>query len=137
MNDPRKTARRWLDTAREDLAFARHAARHEFHPQACFHAHQAAEKAVKAMHYAQGARSVLGHGIRHLIERLGISGLERLLPFARDLDLYYIPARYPNGLDSGIPSEAFGATQSTQAVAIATEIFRASEELIGKQEDRA
>jgi hypothetical protein len=34
----------------------------------------------------------------------------------RELDLFYIPTRYPNGLDSGTPGEAFSASQSRRAI---------------------
>ena len=122
MNDPARTARRWLDTAREDLEYAHHAADAGFHAPACFNAHQAAEKALKALHYARGARAIHGHGIRRLIELLEDRTLERLVPGARELDLLYVPTRYPNGLDDGTPGDAFSAAQSTRALESAGEI---------------
>ena len=133
MRAPERTARRWLETAREDLEFARYAAVADYHAQACFHAHQAAEMAIKAIHYAQGARLVLGHGIRHLVEKLHAPNLEAVLPAARELDLYYVPTRYPNGLDDGTPSEAFGAGQSTKALGLAQEIVSTASTMIGQQ----
>jgi HEPN domain-containing protein len=118
-------AARWLVASKDDLDFARLAAANGFHAQACFHAQQAAEKAIKALHFAHGARSVIGHSIRKLIESLEprIAALDRCLDGARELDLFYIPARYPNGLDSGTPKEAFGASQSSRALAHATSII--------------
>ena len=126
MSNPVRIARRWLDTARHDLAFARHAAEAGFHAPACFHAHQAAEKAMKALHYARGARAVYGHGIRQLIERLDNSGFGHLLSGARELDLFYLPTRYPSGLDDGTPEEAFSSEQSSRALAFADEIVAAA-----------
>lgn len=126
MNDPARTARRWLDTARQDLAFAHHAADAGFHAPACFHAHQAAEKAMKALHYARGARAVYGHGIRQLIARLDERDLAHLLPGARELDLLYLPTRYPNGLDDGTPGDAFSSEQSSRALGFADEIVAAA-----------
>ena len=125
-----RTSRRWLDTARKDLDYARLAAAAGFHAHACFNAHQAAEKAVKAIHYASGARMVLGHGIRQLIERLNIPSVGVLLPAARQLDLYYVPTRYPNGLDDGTPDEAFCADQSSQALEFASDIVAAANGII-------
>ena len=130
MNSPYVTARRWLDTANEDLAVARHTAASDFHAHACFFAHQVAEKAVKALHYARGARSVLGHGVRHLMERLDPPALVELLPEARELDLFYIPTRYPSGLDDGTPGEAFSAEQSSRAIDFAESIVTATAALI-------
>lgn len=126
MSASKETARRRLDTARRDLAYARHAAGAGFHAPACFFAHQAAEKAIKAIHYGRGARLVLGHGIRLLIERLKMPRLEASLPAARELDLYYVPTRYPNGLDDGTPHDAFAVDQSSRAIGHAEDIVGAA-----------
>ena len=85
---------------------------------------QAAEKAVKAVHYARGARAVLGHSVRNLIEHLdpGIPELDELLDDARELDLYYIPTRYPNGLEAWTPAAGFGARQAARAIGGASAI---------------
>ncbi len=118
MRDPKAEARRWLAAAREELAWARHAAAGGFHAPACFHAQQGAEKAVKAVHYLRGARVVIGHNVRALIESLKprVSTLDALVDAGRELDLFYIPTRYPNGLDSGTPGEAFSTSQSDRAI---------------------
>jgi HEPN domain-containing protein len=127
MSDPAAEAERWLEAAREDLAYAAHAASGGHHAPACFHAQQAAEKAVKALHYARGARAVLGHNVRALIEQLEPREprLSALLDAARELDLFYVPARYPNGLDRGTPGQAFGSTQSQRARDLAAAIVEA------------
>ena len=132
-----RTSHRWLDTARKDLDYARLAADAGYHAHACFNAHQAAEKAVKAIHYASGARMVLGHSIRQLIERLNTPSLGVLLSAARQLDLYYVPTRYPNGLDAGTPDEAFSADQSSRALDLARDIVAAATGIIvGPTHDR-
>ncbi|MYD85875.1 MAG: HEPN domain-containing protein [Acidobacteria bacterium] len=69
MWDARAEADRWCRQAANDLAFARVAARERFYAQACFVAQQAAEKAVKAIAYALGERTVLGHSLVTLISR--------------------------------------------------------------------
>ncbi len=120
--------RRWLDTAEEDLDFARFSAEGGFFHQACFCAQQAAEKAVKAVHYARGARSVLGHSVRGLIKRLGTgaSGMAEVLDEAGELDLFYVPTRYPNGLEEGTPAEAFSKSQAARAITAAAKVIRAA-----------
>lgn len=125
----RDEAARWLTAAREDLAFAEYAAAGDFHPQACFHSQQAAEKAVKAMHFARGARAVLGHNVRSLMQRLDPMPRELAVQLdgARELDLFYVPTRYPNGLDEGSPGEAFSAVQSQRALGIAQAIVEGVE----------
>lgn len=116
--------RRWLDAAVDDLRHARHSEEGGFHAHACFSSQQAAEKAVKAIHYARGARAVMGHSVRNLIERLDprIPELDALLDDARELDLAYIPARYPNGLEAWTPGTGFGARQAASAIAGASAI---------------
>ena len=65
---------------------------------------------------------VLGHRIRQLIERLDIPGLGELLSAARQLDLYYVPTRYPTGLDDGTPDDAFSSDQSSTTLGLAHDI---------------
>ena len=117
-------ARRWLDAAVDDLRHGRYAEEGGFHAHACFSAQQAVEKAVKAVHYARGARAVLGHSVRNLIERLDprVPALDDLLDDARELDLHYVPTRYPNGLEAWTPTAGFGARQSATALAGASAI---------------
>ena len=124
------TSRRWLDTARKDLDYARFAADAGFHAHSCFNAHQGAEKAVKAIHYAKGARVVLGRGIRQLIENLDTPSLAALLSAARQLDLYYVPSRYPIGPSDGTPEEAFSSDQSSGALGLANDIATAAGQII-------
>ena len=128
MNEASLQAERWLASAEEDLAYARHAAAAGFHAPACFHSQQAAEKAVKAVHYATGARVVIGHNVRTLIEKVepASTGLAALLDDARELDVFYLPTRYPNGLESGTPGDAFGESQSRRALAAAARIVVAA-----------
>jgi HEPN domain-containing protein len=133
MRQSRAEADRWLRSGREDLACARHAASGGFHAPACFHAQQAAEKAIKAVHYARGARAVIGHNVRTLIETLQprVRELDALLDAARELDLLYLPTRYPNGLDSGTPGEAFSETQSRAALAHGSQLVETAERVLG------
>jgi HEPN domain-containing protein len=131
MHDARVEAERWLAAAEEDLSYARHAAAGGYHAPACFFAQQAAEKAVKVAHYLRGARAVIGHNVRALIESLDPrdAPFDALLDAARELDLFYIPTRYPNGLERGTPGQAFAKAQSERALALAqrfTETARAA-----------
>lgn len=121
-------AARWLDAAVDDLRHARYAEEGGFHAHACFSAQQAAEKAVKAVHFARGARAVLGNSVRNLIERLDprVPSLDELLDDARELDLHYIPTRYPNGLEAWTPATGFGPRQAASAIAGASAILTAA-----------
>ena len=101
----------WLDQALRDLDHATGSQAAGHHEWACFAAHQAAEKAVKALHLSRG-QQVIGHVIRELIEHLpgSVSVPSGLPDRARTLDAYYIPARYPNGHPSGAPKDPWGST---------------------------
>jgi len=59
MRQSRAEAERWLRQAENDFAFAELGAREGFFAQACFVCQQAAEKALKALHYLRGERLVL------------------------------------------------------------------------------
>ena len=118
MKPARSEAERWLRQAESDLAFAELGAREGFPAQACFTSQQAAEKALKAVLYLAGARFVPGHSLVELLERARVDAesLLELRDSARQLDQYYIPTRYPNGLPGGVPAEVFSDEQAEDAV---------------------
>lgn len=124
MWDSRAEADRWLKPAQNDLEFARLGLREGFFAQVCFLAQQSAEKAVKAIGYLLGERTVLGHSVVVLVDRYAerVPDLADLRDEAGVLDQYYIPTRYPNGLPGGFPFMAFSEEQAANALA-ATERF--------------
>lgn len=133
MHDARIEAERWLAAGREDLEYARYAADGGHHAPACFFAQQAAEKAIKAVHYLNGARAVIGHNLRALIEQLEPreATLDSLIDGARELDLFYVATRYPNGLDAGTPGQAFAEPQSERALDLSIRFVDAVTGLLG------
>ncbi|HEC35118.1 MAG TPA: HEPN domain-containing protein [Anaerolineae bacterium] len=133
MKDPRAEAERWFRQAVYDLQVARHAEHGRFHFAACFHAQQAAEKALKARRYAQGERIVLGHSVLRLAEEC--AGVDpRFKDVARKcgrLDLFYIPARYPNGLPGGIPADVYTEAEAELALRLAQQVLDLVAEVLG------
>ena len=116
-------SRDWLRQSLRDLEQAEDsmdAGRHEW---ACFAAHQAAEKAVKALHLRH-RQEAYGHVIARLLRQLPreVSVPGRLVEEGRVLDNYYIPSRYPNGHPEGAPFEHYGPLQSEKAVDYARQI---------------
>ena len=101
------------------MAFARLGSREGFFAQTCFVAQQAAEKALKALCYLRGERVVIGHSIVALLDQLTADhpALAPLREVAQQLDQYYIPTRYPNGLPDGVPADVFTRAQADGAVA--------------------
>ncbi len=91
---------------------------------ACFAAHQAAAKAVKAC-FQRLHGEVWGHTVSLMLAKfprdLPVPG--SLLDRAKTLDKHYIPARYPNGFDAGAPTDLYTAQEAETAIAIAGEII--------------
>ncbi len=114
----------WLSQAIRDLEQAEASRAEGRHEWACFAAHQAAEKAVKALHLHLGQES-WGHVIVRLLRDLPGQVLlpEDLLEMARVLDNFYIPTRYPNGHPEGAPFEHYGRLQSEEAIKYARSII--------------
>jgi HEPN domain-containing protein len=108
----------WFRQAKADLRHARNALEDGDYEWSCFAAHQAAEKAIKAVFLKQGM-DAWGHTLTVLIGNLPKSVLqptEALVNYARILDKYYIPTRYPNGFDSGAPTDFYTADEAGSAV---------------------
>jgi HEPN domain-containing protein len=123
----RAEARRWLAQAQDDLAFARVGLREGFFAQVCFLSQQSGEKALKALRYLRGDRRVLGHSLVALVDTLADEiDVRRLRPIAADLDLHYVPARYPNGLPDLAPFQAYTREQAERALAEAEELLSAA-----------
>lgn len=116
-DDPVERSRDWFRQAERDLAHARRARRDADHEWACFAAQQAAEKAVKALYQILGGEG-RGHAVTKLLEGLTIK-LEvpaSMLDAARHLDRLYIPTRYPNGFEEGIPGDYYDGSEADRAI---------------------
>ncbi len=99
----------------------------------CFYAHQAAEKAAKALLYSVN-EAPWGHSVRLLLERFFARKREKydenLLSLARELDRHYIPSRYPNAHPEGTPHEAYDVNASKGALNAATKIVDLAKEVL-------
>ena len=107
----------WYAQAERDLGLARHARDSAHHEWACFASQQAAEKAFKAVILAHGGEP-WGHAVLALVQALpaGIEAPEALAETARALDKLYIPTRYPNGFDQGMPGDYFTEKDARDAI---------------------
>jgi HEPN domain-containing protein len=134
---PRREADRWLRQAGHDLEAGRFLAAGGHHAAACFLAEQAAEKAVSAFLYACGAERVWGNALADLCEDALTfdPAFEMLKPVASLLDKHYLGARYPSALPGGVPAEAYDATDSERALAIAGEVIAFTKERIAARPD--
>jgi HEPN domain-containing protein len=123
--DVRSEGHRWLAQAENDLAFAALASREGFFAQACFNSQQAADKALKAFLYAQGADHVLGPSVAELAAECAKLDTEfvALRSQAAPLDRFYLTTRYPNSLPGGIPAEAFVLADAERALTMARAVI--------------
>jgi HEPN domain-containing protein len=112
----------WLNQAQNDLAWAKHSQSGGFHAQTCFIAQQASEKALKAYCLFRGFDTIRTHSLYQIVKALGENGL--LEKHARELDLFYISARYPDAFPAGAPFEIITGDQAERALAAAADILR-------------
>ncbi|MEM2122170.1 MAG: HEPN domain-containing protein [Candidatus Bathyarchaeia archaeon] len=115
----------WLSEAVEDLSIAKILLRDGKYAASCFHSQQAAEKASKALLLLYG-RFEPGHSVSELLlaaQKSGINVADEHIQYARILDRYYIPTRYPNAFERGAPHEYFLKRDAEEAIRLAEEII--------------
>lgn len=117
-------AQDWYRQALRDLEQARDSQQADRHEWACFAAHQAAEKAVKALHLSLGQEG-WGHVVARLLSELPdtLRVPDGMVDKGRVLDNFYIPTRYANGHPEGAPFEHYSLLQSQEAIRYASEII--------------
>ena len=108
----------WLRHARSDLALARSRASEEVLLESlCFHAQQAAEKAIKAMLVGHGAQVPRTHSLRMLVDQLAqLMPVPDAVEACVELTAYGVAARYPGDEEPVEPAEY------EQAVALAAQV---------------
>ena len=141
MTGKRKSeAKRWFQQAFYDLQAARWNIQGRFYDTACFLAQQAGEKALKSLLYYEGARrtALLTHSLVEMIREgeKKVKALSRLLDQARELDLHYIPSRYPNGIPSGYPHQFYGKKVAQEAVTASEKIFSSVRNFYQSQKEK-
>ena len=125
MKKPLETARRWLAQAEHSLLAIRALLESGLWADACFHADQTAQLALKAYLYGRGRRFVNVHSVRELASQSSLEEAEfsPFVDYGRVLDRYYLATRYPDVLPApAIPFESFTEQESRQAQGYAIEI---------------
>lgn len=106
----------WLRQAERDLEHSRRSIEAADFEWACFAAHQAAEKAVKAVYQKLGAEA-RGHSITALLVELpGKRKPSTLLDASKELDRHYIGTRYPDFHSVGAPGDYYTRKDAERAV---------------------
>lgn len=127
-------SRDWWVQAQADLRHARRALDDAAYEWACFAAHQAAEKALKAV-FERSQQRAWGHTLTLLLRALGDESDVQIPPDlverAKVLDKHYIPTRYPNGLEQGAPAEFYTRREAEDAIRDSEAILRFCNSLLG------
>lgn len=107
----------WFEQGERDLGKARLDMEHGYCEWACFTAQQAAEKVVKSLAIKLGY-SMWGHSITEILKILAtdLQIPAQISEAGQTLDIFYIPARYPNGFPQGKPADYFNAAKAEEAI---------------------
>ena len=125
-------AGRWFSQAREDFATAEILFESGRHYMVCFLSQQIAEKVLKAYLYSRGRDLVYGHSVTKLCEACADydGRFDALKKEIKNLDQYYIEARYPNGLPESVPAEFFDENDAKGALDMARRAMEVVEEAV-------
>lgn len=122
----------WFRQAESDLRHARNARDDSDYDWSAFAAHQAAEKAVKAV-FQRKNRDAWGHMLSPMLGYLAqeIPVPLALLDRAKALDKHYIPTRYPNGFERRAPTDFYTRDEADRAIGDAEAILEFCRDQIG------
>jgi HEPN domain-containing protein len=115
----------WLNEAKWDLETSEILKNHKRYNSCAFFAQQAVEKLLKSALLFNN-ESPWGHSTRVLVIRLDeICNLDlsSLTHYASELDLHYIPSRYPNAHPNSAPHEVYDEIIAQKAIENANTIF--------------
>ena len=128
-----KELKKWLTQAKEDLKAAQDSLKDGHHDWACFQAQQSAEKALKFFLYSHGYTSIITHSLKELVRACKNLNQEFLdvESYARFLDMFYIPTRYPNCLAGELaPAEFYEAEDAEKCIHYAESILESVRRLL-------
>jgi len=121
---------RWLVFAREDLRMAELALADGIFNQACFHAQQCVEKAIKGWLGQQGRVPPRTHRMADLLPLLPPDLMGELNDALRLLDRFYIPTRYPDALPGMLPGGMPGQHDAEEALDLARRTLQRVESIL-------
>lgn len=110
---------RWLEFARQDLQMAELALNEGIHNQVCFHSQQCVEKCIKGLLANLGRTPPRTHSIVDLLGLLPAEYLPHLREDLAQLDIFYIPTRYPDALPGSLAEGLPGKEDAQDAITAA------------------
>jgi HEPN domain-containing protein len=126
MNGNEREALRWYLQGAKDSKTAEKNARNGDFEVSCFLFQQAAEKILKAYLILKGERNLGGHSTAKLAEACTSfdGSFQSLATHCNELDVLYVPTRYPYALPDGAPYEYFTLEHAQRAADAFQEIYR-------------
>ncbi len=118
----RKISIKWLKQAEADLKAAKDSLEDGNYEWGCFQSQQSGEKALKACLYEKGYTSIITHSLKELLKECSKldASFNMLSKDARNLDMFYIPTRYPNGLGGDLaPTEFYEREDAEKCISSA------------------
>ncbi|MEM2009137.1 MAG: HEPN domain-containing protein [Ignisphaera sp.] len=116
---------RWIKSARLTLESAKRDHVNRDYNWSCFKAHQAAEKALKAILWGLGSPRI-GHSLVELGNVLKSIGIEISIDIYEALvrlSKFYIPTRYPDVWSEGVPEDYYTESESREAIEFAEKVI--------------
>jgi len=116
---------RWIKSARLTLESAKKDHVNRDYNWSCFKAHQAAEKALKALLWGLGSPRI-GHSLVELGNVLKSIGIEISIDIYEALvrlSKFYIPTRYPDVWSEGVPEDYYTESESREAIEFAEKVI--------------
>jgi len=135
MKNRKFSYQKWFDAAQDELNFAKVNLQEQpkFPWYICFHAQQAAEKALKAfLFYKQYPKELRTHNLIALLNLCEKYDKEfnKLSRSCKILNGYYTPTRYPDALPGMTFSGVFKKNEAKEAVELSEEIVKFVKEKI-------
>lgn len=118
-----KRHREWLAFAADDLGFSKIGLREGYFAKACFHAHQAIEKTLKAYLIYKGKSVPRIHHLIELFKLCDAPWIEGLETELKIVDTFYIPTRYPEGIPGSLPHCLPGKKEAQEAIDLADRVL--------------
>jgi HEPN domain-containing protein len=125
MKNLKQEAERWWRQAKADFAFLEQIQNLGKHDTVCFLSQQTAENALKAYLFFKGEELIFTHSIFHLCTLASSYDplFEKLREQVKQLDFYYVEARYPNAIEDTIPAVFYNQADADQAVEMAGRVI--------------
>lgn len=112
----------WFEFAERDLRACQKLLEGELCANACFHAQQAVEKALKGLLLYRGKTVPKTHSLPELFVLLKEPALASYRDAIDVLNKYYIPTRYPDLIEGDEPSWFSDENEARNALALAREV---------------